>query len=329
MNWNHRCAGLAVPLALLVAGCQTNEPQSFNAVERRVSEPVEFDIPGDAGSHLGGDADFARRALEEFKKTGEAPIVQRAGFVIWPFGETYPVLYCKPLRVCDIELQAGEQVLNVAFGDTTRWISELAYSEWQGEVVPHILVKPRDYDISANLIVLTNRRTYHIGLISRQNDRGEYVRNARFYYPRETIAKWNQAVRERDRGGLLNKLFPKAPSPTVDLEDAFLGYEISTEGRRKPRWAPVAVFDDGKRTFIEFPEGVAAGGGDSAPILLVQEGADLAVRNYRVFKNRYVVDGLFETALLVKGKTRVRVSRQEKLSTPVRKRKRVGMGRRR
>jgi len=329
MNRKQVCAHLAVPLTLALAGCQTTELEPFKAVERRVSEPIEFEIPDDAGNHLGGDADFAKRALEEFKKSGEAPVVQRAGFVIWPFGETYPVLYCKPLRVCDIELQAGEQVLNVAFGDTTRWISELAYSEWQGEAVPHILVKPREYDISANLIVLTSRRAYHIGLISRRNDVGEYVRNARFYYPREAIAQWNQAVRERDTGGLFSKLFPKAPSPTVDLDDAFLGYEISTKGRRKPRWAPVAVFDDGKRTFIEFPQGVAAGGGDSAPILLVQDGSEYAVRNYRVFKNRYVVDGLFETALLVKGKTRVRVSRQEKLSTPVRKRKRVGKGRRR
>ena len=39
-------------------------------------------------------------------------------FVRFPYGHTDPILYCKPLRVCDVELQAGEEVLDVALCDT-------------------------------------------------------------------------------------------------------------------------------------------------------------------------------------------------------------------
>jgi len=304
---------LLVPLAtaVLALACASSYKPSDTMVPANliVKEPIALTVPPGAGDHLGGDAEFAAEALEEFSKTGVAPVLRRPGFVLWPFGEIYPVLYCKPLRVCDIELEAGEVVNSVAFGDTTRWLAELAYSLVADSAAPHLLVKPREYGITTNLVVLTDRRTYHIGLIAREDKKGVYVRSARFYYPRETVTAWNRAVRGGgDGGGFFSRLFSGDTPQVRDVESLNFEYEISPSGKSAPGWAPVAAFDDGARTFIQFPEAVAAGGGVRAPVLFVQEEGERETRNYRVHGDTYVVDGIFETAVLVLGERTVKVT---------------------
>ncbi len=316
---------VALTAAGLALACASPSEPSDPMIPAKliVKEPIAMTLPPGAGDHLGGDAEFAAKALEEFSKTGVAPVLRRPGFVLWPFGEIYPVLYCKPLRICDIEFEAGEVVNSVAFGDTTRWIAVLAYSRTGEGAAPHLLVKPREYGISTNLVVLTNRRTYHIGLIARQDRKGVYVRNARFYYPRETVTAWNRAVRERgDGGGFFSRLFSWDSPQVRDVASLNFEYQISPAGRRAPSWAPVAAFDDGTRTFIQFPEAVAAGGGARAPVLFVQDGGERETRNYRVDGDIYIVDGLFKTAVLVLGERTVTVKAKKR-----RMRKRGGAGR--
>ena len=103
---------LLMLLAGMTLACATTDAPPPPLVEATliVKEPIEMTPPPGSGDHLGGDANFAEEALEEFMRTGDAPVVRRPGFVLWPFGESNPVLYCKPLRVCDIELQSGEVV---------------------------------------------------------------------------------------------------------------------------------------------------------------------------------------------------------------------------
>ena len=66
-------------------------------------------------------------------------------------------------------------------------------------------------------------------------------------------------------------------------------------------WRPTHVYDDGQRTVIEMPAGIPA---DKTPVLLIVKPAaatgDNAVR-YRMDGARYLVDGLFEQAVLVAG----------------------------
>jgi hypothetical protein len=48
------------------------------------------------------------------------PIAGPDGVLRYPFGErTPPTLQCKPLFVCDIVLEPGESIVNVAVGDST------------------------------------------------------------------------------------------------------------------------------------------------------------------------------------------------------------------
>ncbi|MDR1462190.1 MAG: TrbG/VirB9 family P-type conjugative transfer protein [Azoarcus sp.] len=66
-------------------------------------------------------------------------------------------------------------------------------------------------------------------------------------------------------------------------------------------WRPLRIYDDGQKTVIEMPEGVPA---DRAPTLLVVEpggSADGAPVRYRFDGSRYLVDSVFERAVLVAG----------------------------
>ena len=73
---------------------------------------------------------------------------------------------CTPLRACDIELQAGEVVTGVALGDTERWVTSPLDSGAADDPTSHVIVKPKDYDLATNIVIGTDRRTYHLSLLS-------------------------------------------------------------------------------------------------------------------------------------------------------------------
>jgi len=98
----------------------------------------------------------------------------RAGYInavqVWPWskGALYQV-YTAPGQVTDIALQPGERLTGsgpVAAGDTTRWvIGDTESGAGPGRRV-HILVKPTRAGLTTNLVINTERRTYHIELRS-------------------------------------------------------------------------------------------------------------------------------------------------------------------
>jgi len=71
--------------------------------------------------------------------------------------------------VTDIALQEGEQLVGsgqVAAGDTVRWIIGDTESGTAAAWKVHILVKPTRLDVITNLVINTDRRTYHMELRS-------------------------------------------------------------------------------------------------------------------------------------------------------------------
>jgi type IV secretion system protein VirB9 len=73
-------------------------------------------------------------------------------------------------------------------------------------------------------------------------------------------------------------------------------YDIKTVQGDPPAWLPRHIFDDGAKTYIEFPNNL---GTMSAPPLFIlddQGTADLV--NYRVKGHFYIVDRLFDHAQL-------------------------------
>src|SRR3546814_3848708 len=93
------------------------------------------------------------------------------GFVnavqVYPFVEgTIYQCYTAPGFVTDIALQPGEDIVAVASGDTARWVIGDTTSGTGESERSHILVKPFAAGLSPNLVITSDRRSYHVRLVS-------------------------------------------------------------------------------------------------------------------------------------------------------------------
>ena len=274
------------------------------------AEPIDFFAQADPEPSPQSREGQIEAAVQQYRKGAEAPILKRSGTVVFPFDESQPVIRCSPLRACDIELQAGETVMGVALGDSERWLTSPLESGEPNRSVPHVIVKPVGYDLATNLIIATTRRTYHLGLVSppiEKLEKGEvaYHRHVTFYYPEEMVQRWAsteklrevEAARARMMQAAQQRPAPLAKVARPSVQD--LNFEYKIKDRRKVRWAPSTVFDDGRRVYIRMPSNIAS---MDLPALLVETGSgELAVPNFRVEGQWFIVEGVFERGELVLG----------------------------
>jgi P-type conjugative transfer protein TrbG len=220
-----------------------------------------------------------------------------AAEIPWSEGAVYTVT-ATPGRVTDIVLEPGEELAGtgpVAAGDTARWIIGDSESGSGAQRRRHVLVKPTAPDIATNLVVNTDRRTYHIELRATP---GTYMASVAWRYPAaELIAVKGVAAKPG---------FAAAPPPPApDLER--LNFAWRLEGRAS--WKPERVYDDGERVVIEFPTNVQ----QLPPLFERGEDGKLQLLNYRVVGRRLIVDRLFSDGELRLGggkrPTRVRLVR--------------------
>jgi type IV secretion system protein TrbG len=205
---------------------------------------------------------------------------------VYPFSEgALYQLYAAPGEITDIALQTGEKLVGsgpVAAGDTVRWIIGDTESGAGAARRIHILLKPTRPDLTTNLVINTDRRTYHLEL---RSDERTYMASVSWDYPQDQIV----ALRGQDRDADL-----AAPVVTgVDLDALNFRYRI--EGDEAP-WRPLRAFDDGRQVFIEFPTGIAQG--EMPPLWVIGPQGDGQLVNYRVRGNRMIVDRLFAAAEL-------------------------------
>jgi type IV secretion system protein TrbG len=240
----------------------------------------------------------------------EAARVQptRAGYVnaieVYPFteGALYQ-LYAAPGEVTDVALEPGEQLVGsgpVAAGDTVRWIIGDTESGTGATRQVHILVKPTRPDLLTNLVINTDRRTYHLELRSTAKT---YMASLSWQYPQD------QLIALRQRNVTADRTVPIAGG--VDV--AALNFRYSIEGDNPP-WRPLRAFDDGRQVFIEFPSGI--GQGEMPPLFVIGPGGDTSeLVNYRVRGYHMIVDRLFAAAELRLGgkesEQRIRIARTD------------------
>lgn len=190
-------------------------------------------------------------------------------------------IQASPQRITDIALEPGEALLSVSAGDTTRWIVSDARSGSGPATQAHVLVKPNAANLSTNLIVMTDRRIYHLDLKSVS---GTAMAAVSWRYPADMMLASNP----------LPPAQPASPPPFAP-EQLNLRYRIDGD---KPDWRPLAAFDDGQQVFIEMPEKIRTM--EAPPLFVIgDEGAELV--NYRVQGKYYVVDRLFNKAELKLG----------------------------
>ena len=234
-------------------------------------------------------------------KTGSAqgvkPVAGADGAIKFLFGATEPSIVCAVLQVCDVELQPGEQVNSIHLGDTARWTVEPAITGTAPYEVQHLIIKPLDVGLETSLIVTTNRRTYHFRL---RSHRTQFMPRVSFTYPGDAMAKWDALKRrevQKEQARQVNTL----PETGEYLGDLNFDYVVSGSAT----WKPVRVFNDGTKTIIQMPKSMSQ---TEAPTLLMvrKEGGlftkeETVLVNYRVQGDRYIVDTIFDKAILVAG----------------------------
>ncbi len=229
---------------------------------------------------------------ERVAKANDAARVQptRHGYLnavqVYPFvdGALYQV-YTAPGEVTDIALQEGEQLVGsgpVAAGDTVRWV----IGDTESGVGPtkriHILAKPTRPDLTTNLVINTDRRTYLMELRSTEKT---YMASVSWQYPQDQLI----ALRRQ------NEAADAAAPIDSGLDLGKLRFRYSIEGDAPP-WRPTQVFDDGSKVYIEFSHGIRQG--EMPPLFVIGNDGNAELVNYRARQNYYIVDRLFAAAEL-------------------------------
>jgi type IV secretion system protein TrbG len=241
--------------------------------KRKVTAIEEIDDP------LMRVDDANAKAMKEPVKAGYVNAIQ-----VYPYsaGALYR-LYASVNQVSDVALQPGEKLVSVSTGDTVRWIVGDTTSGEGSLAQVHILVKPIAADLATNMIITTERRTYHLEL---QSTETTYMSSLSWAYPADDLI----AIKKKNEGLVGTDAIAVEGAETFDN----LNFRYRIEG--KGTFAPARVFDDGSKVYIQFPPSLPQG---EAPPLFVQ-GSDgkPALVNYRVKGNTYIVDRLFAVAEL-------------------------------
>jgi type IV secretion system protein TrbG len=205
---------------------------------------------------------------------------------VWPYspGALYQ-LYASPEKVTDIALETGEQLISASAGDTVRWVIGDTTSGTANDERVHILIKPTRADLSTNLVINTDRRTYHLELKATP---ATWMASVSWDYPGDRLI----AVKNANKRA--QELAPIAPS--VALDHLQFRYEIKGDS---PTWRPVRAFDDGQKVYIEFPQGIEQD--ELPPLFVAGAEGDAQLVNYRVRLPYYIVDRLFGAAELKLG----------------------------
>jgi type IV secretion system protein VirB9 len=292
-------AASALAIGVVSASAQTvAPPQPPIATKPRGTTPAPTLTVHRAHARKRINPNIARVAVANRAATAEP---QAQGFVnavqVFPFsdGAIYQV-YTAPGAVTDIALQPGEALVAVAAGDTVRWVIGDTTSGSGTDKRTHILVKPYASGLATNLIVTTDRRSYHLQLSATSRTA---MAALSWSYPADQLIALRKAVEQATAAA------PVAEGLSVD--SLHFNYAVSGD---TPAWRPLRAFDDGRQTFVEFPASIAVG--DAPPLFVVGPTGEAELVNYRVRGRYYIVDRLFDAAELRLGTKKqqiVRISR--------------------
>lgn len=238
---------------------------------------------------------------------------QAQGFVnavqVFPFSDgTIYQVYTAPGAVTDIALQPSENLVAVAAGDTVRWVIGDTTSGTGADKRTHILVKPFTSGLATNLVVTTDRRSYHLQLTATSRTA---MAALSWTYPADQLIALRRAA---------DQAAAAAPvSEGLAVDSLHFNYAISGDA---PAWRPLRAFDDGRQSFVEFPASIAVG--DAPPLFIVGPTGEAELVNYRVRGRFYVIDRIFDVAELRLGTKKQQVVRIARVGdgTPSRKGKR-------
>jgi len=288
-------AASALALSASSVTAQTTVPASTSPPATAVTPPVAKPARRNVTPRKRPNPMVARVAAANRAATLEP---QAQGFVnavqIFPFsdGAIYQV-YTAPGAVTDIALQPGENLVAVAAGDTVRWVIGDTTSGTGADKRTHVLVKPFASSLATNLVITTDRRSYHIQLTATSRTA---MAALSWTYPADQLIALRRAAEQAAAAAPV--------SEGLAVDSLHFNYAITGDA---PTWRPIRAFDDGRQTFVEFPANIAVG--DAPPLFVVGPTGEPELVNYRVRGRFYVVDRIFDAAELRLGTKKQQIVR--------------------
>ncbi len=164
-----------------------------------------------------------------------------------------------------IELQPDEKIETLALGDSLAWKVEPNH---KGDI---IFVKPVDKQALSNLNVVTDKRIYSFLLRSNTRPPVQQIYAVRFRFPDDDAsAKLLAAAKER-------AAYPNLKGLNIANANSDYGYKGASANK------PVAVFDDGTKTWFRFE-------GETPAIYIVDGDRNESLVNFRTEGPFVVVD---------------------------------------
>jgi type IV secretion system protein VirB9 len=190
-------------------------------------------------------------------------------------------IYTTPEKLTEIRLEPGESIRSMFGGNTKDWMIEQELTtEDNGPTQLSLFIKPLDDNISTNMIISTDRRTYRLVVIS-----------ANWY---NGIVQWSYPKDEQLAMARLEDDVTIIPKNITKMNKH---YKIMA--KKDYLWKPVSVFDYEGKTYIEMSPKTAY---TSMPVVFVKNGKELQLVNYRVRQGYFIVDRICQELELISDK---------------------------
>lgn len=286
---------------------RTNSPTRRAASQtRRAATPARAVSPpanDGATSPASGPAAIRAANAEALAPSRADGFVNAAQVFSFEQGRVYEV-WTAPMRITALTLEPGERIINKAAGDTERWMIGDTTSGEGNAQQSQILIKPFRVGIATNMVIATNRRMYLLSL--RAGESTDAFNAVVTWTYANTLP--NGSTQAGTTDGTTN--LPVLPAAqTVDIANLNQNYRIRA-GWSRPDWTPISVSDDGRQTFITFPDSLTST--EAPPLFVMGENGEAQLTNWRKQGSVYVVDRLFDRAELRLGGDNPRVVRIER-----------------
>lgn len=171
------------------------------------------------------------------------------------------ILEAAPGFQLTVELDRGERIKSAAAGDGASWQVSAPQGSSQFFVRPNVGAAP------TNLTVITNRHSYYFLLVAADRMTATTALSVRFTYP-EAAAATQQ---------------PNEPAARISGS-----YKVKGAAAIRPS----LIWDDGEKTFLDWPEGIEA----PAIFAIDSAGSESLVNSYHR-DGRFVIDAVFPRLL--------------------------------
>lgn len=209
--------------------------------------------------------------------------------------------------VTDVELKPGEEVQKIAAGNTVQWSVE----KDSVAGTSHVYIKPLS-DSVTNMIVNTNVRSYRL-IVTTYNDDIYFI--IKWNYPKDEEAEYHKMLAKQtadQKQALQNVIKSILRAKLINKH-----YIVTKNENVLEKYIPPAVFDDGRKTYIE----ISPDNRQNMPVVFYFDEWDkkkLQLVNYRLKGNFMEIDRVMDQIKLVYSQKSYLVLRKddEKNSVP-------------